>query len=43
LLWKKAKRVFLFQRLKLADETFKKKKQQNHEEDGDDILENIGN
>ena len=28
-LWKKAKRVFLFQRLKLADEKFKKKKEYN--------------
>jgi hypothetical protein len=29
--------------LKLADEKFKKQKELNHDEDGDDILENIGN
>ena len=39
--WKKAKRVFLFQRLKLADEKFNKNKEINNEDDGDDILENI--
>lgn len=39
--WKKAKRVFLFQRLKLADEKFQKNKEINQEDDGDDILENI--
>lgn len=41
-LWKKAKRVFLFQRLKLADEgNSKYNKNGNQEEEGDDILENI--
>ena len=41
--WKKARRVFLFQRLKLADEKFKKNKDLNQMDDGDDILENINN
>ena len=42
-LWKKARRVFLFQRLKLADEKIKKANDLNNMDDGDDILENINN
>ena len=42
-LWKKARRVFLFQRLKLADENVKKANDLNNMDDGDDILENINN
>ena len=40
-LWKKAKRVFLFQRLKLDGQNPKKGSTYNHDEEGDDILENI--
>ena len=42
-LWKKARRVFLFQRLKLVDEKIKKTHDLNNMDDGDDILENINN
>ena len=39
--WKIARRVFLFQRLKLADEKFQKNKEAGEGADGDDILDNI--
>ena len=42
-LWKKARRVFLFQRLKLVDDNVKKANDLNNMDDGDDILENINN
>jgi hypothetical protein len=42
-LWMKARRVFLFQRIKLADDKNKKNKHFNKDDDGEDILENINN
>jgi len=39
----KARRVFLFQRIKLADDKNKKNKHFNKDDDGEDILENINN
>lgn len=39
----KARRVFLFQRIKLADDKNKKNKHLNKDDDGEDILENINN